>query len=64
MSASLIRCRDCALWDNGEDPEAGLCRLLAPQPRLAGQGGQQDLSEHVVWPITYAADGCGEGRER
>lgn len=55
------KCLDCAFWlpKQVEDAEAdvGECRRNAPSVVTPG-------TYHAIWPRTWAADGCHEGKER
>jgi hypothetical protein len=63
MMAGSILCDECRFWDRIADhPGNGLCRRFAPHPRTLPLL-ELDLCPLVEasWPLTRAADRCGDG---
>lgn len=60
----IVRCADCVFWEaHGGAFVTGKCRAKAPEPRLADEYDESDEAR-VVWPVTDATDGCGQGERR
>lgn len=55
------RCASCRFFDfeGDHDEHEGLCRRLAPEPRLFTSDNGGDVPE-VAWPRVYETDWCGE----
>lgn len=56
---SVRVCRLCAHWCGLPDPSSGECRIRAPQ-LIAGASVGQEGEARRVFPLTSAADWCGQ----
>lgn len=63
----MVKCGACDYWMvTKDDPNWGECRRNAPVPQLAN-GAEYFITpgtHRVVWPLSRAVDGCGQGEVR
>jgi hypothetical protein len=60
----MTTCRDCRFWDAPPGASEGTCRRHAPAPLLTLSRDGLKRSTDTDWPMTTAADWCGEGQPR
>ena len=58
-------CNDCAFWDSGHDPEAGVCRKKAPVASALDINMKViGVTSPAIWPLTSPSDWCGDFDEK